>query len=75
MENFIRESVKKCVGRVYILGRWLLLACVCGVVLGFVAGLFGRCITIVTGFRQTHEWMLYLLHHKREVVSGKTEVH
>lgn len=51
MENFIRESVKKCVGRVYILGRWLLLACVCGVVLGFVAGLFGRCITIVTGFR------------------------
>ena len=61
MENFIRESVKKCVGRVYILGRWLLLAGVCGVVLGFVAGLFGRCITIVTGFRQTHEWMLYLL--------------
>ena len=37
------------------------LAGVCGVVLGFVAGLFGRCITIVTGFRQTHEWMLYLL--------------
>ena len=61
MENFIRESAKKCVGRIYILGRWLLLAGVCGVVLGFVAGLFGRCITIVTGFRQTHEWMLYLL--------------
>lgn len=61
MENFIRESAKKSVGRVYILGRWLLLAGVCGVVLGFVAGLFGRCITIVTGFRQTHEWMLYLL--------------
>lgn len=60
-ETLIRESAKKCIGRVYILGRWLLLAGACGIVLGVIAGLFGRCITIVTGFRRTHDWMLYLL--------------
>ena len=51
----------KCVGRIYILTRWLLLAGVCGVVLGLVAGLFGRSITEVTAFRQSHGWMLYFL--------------
>ena len=45
----------------YILARWLLLAGVCGVALGLVAGLFGRALRSVTAFRQSHGWMLYLL--------------
>lgn len=57
----MKEYAMKCVGRIYILARWLLLAGVCGVVLGLVAGLFGRSITEVTAFRQSHGWMLYLL--------------
>ena len=57
----MKEYAMKCVGRIYILARWLLLAGVCGVVLGLVAGLFGRSITEVTAFRQSHGWMLYFL--------------
>ena len=57
----MKEYAMKCVGRIYILARWLLLAGVCGVALGLVAGLFGRSITEVTAFRQSHGWMLYLL--------------
>ena len=57
----MKEYAMKCLGRIYILARWLLLAGVCGVVLGLVAGLFGRSITEVTAFRQSHGWMLYLL--------------
>lgn len=57
----MKEYAMKCVGRIYILARWLLLAGVCGVVLGLVAGLFGRSITEVTAFRQSHGWMIYLL--------------
>ena len=57
----MKEYAMKCLGRIYILARWLLLAGVCGVALGLVAGLFGRSITEVTAFRQSHGWMLYLL--------------
>lgn len=59
------KNVKKyaviCVGRVWLLLRWLILAGFTGAVLGVIGGLFGRSITIVTGFRNTHPWMLYLL--------------
>lgn len=57
----MKEYAMKCAGRIYILVRWLLLAGVCGIVLGLVAGLFGRSITEVTAFRQANGWMLYLL--------------
>ena len=68
MKNYLKEHVKdtknftiKCIERAYVLGHWLLLACIVGVLLGVVGGLFGRAITELTAFRQTHTWMLYLL--------------
>lgn len=47
--------------RMYILLRWLLTAGAAGVVIGLIAGVFGRSITEVTAFRNSHPWMLYLL--------------
>lgn len=58
---FFKDSVKKCVARVFILLRWIILAGATGIVLGLIGGAFARCITYVTGFRTTHPWMLYLL--------------
>lgn len=59
--HFLKENVMKCIARVVLLLRWVLLAGALGVILGLIGGLFGRCITEVTGFRNTHPWMLYLL--------------
>ncbi len=44
-----------------ILFKWMLLAGVSGIVMGGIAGLFGRAITFVSGFRVTHSWMLFLM--------------
>ena len=57
----MKKIVKKCAERMWLLARWLVLAGVTGVVLGVLGGLFGRSITMVTAFRGTHPWMLYLL--------------
>lgn len=68
MENYLKEHVKdiknftkKCIERAYVLIHWLLLACIVGILLGVVGGLFGRAITELTAFRKAHIWMLYLL--------------
>lgn len=68
MKNYLKEHVKdtknftkKCVERAYVLGYWLVLASIVGVLLGVVGGLFGRAITELTSFRQANPWMLYLL--------------
>lgn len=57
----MKKYVDICIGRAQLLFRWLLLAGVTGIILGVAGGLFGRSITIVTEFRNTHSWMLYLL--------------
>ncbi|MEE1086973.1 MAG: chloride channel protein [Schaedlerella sp.] len=68
MKNYLKEHVKdrknfveKCIGRAYMLGHWLLLACIVGIVIGAIGGLFGRGITELTAFRKENTWMLYLL--------------
>lgn len=50
-----------CAGRVWLLAHWLVLAGLTGVILGVFGGLFGRSITMVTAYRVSHPWMLYLL--------------
>ncbi|MCI8584760.1 MAG: chloride channel protein [Lachnospiraceae bacterium] len=57
----MKKFVELCAGRAWLLARWLLLAGVTGAVLGFLGGLFGKSITLVTAFRGSHPWMLYLL--------------
>ena len=59
--SLLKEGIWKCLARIGILLRWIVLAGAAGVVLGLIGGGFARCITIVTGFRITHPWMLYLL--------------
>lgn len=57
----MRKFVELCAGRAWLLMRWLSLAGVTGAVLGVLGGLFGKSITLVTAFRGSHSWMLYLL--------------
>ena len=57
----IKELGYKILNRIWILLRWMLLGGGCGVLIGIIAGLFGRSITIVSNFRIAHPWMLYLL--------------
>lgn len=57
----MKKYVKKCAGRVWLLIRWLFLAGLTGLVVGVLGGLFGRSITMVTDYRGSHPWMLYLL--------------
>lgn len=57
----MKKFVELCVGRAWLLMRWLFLAGVTGAVLGVLGGLFGKSITLVTAFRGSHPWMLYLL--------------
>lgn len=59
--DFLKEGIWKCIARIGILVRWIVLAGATGVVLGLIGGAFARCITTVTGFRTAHPWMLYLL--------------
>lgn len=59
--DFFKEGIWKCIARIGILVRWIVLAGATGVVLGLIGGAFARCITTVTGFRTAHPWMLYLL--------------
>ena len=59
--DIFKEGIWKCIARIGILVRWIVLAGATGVVLGLIGGAFARCITIVTGFRTSHPWMLYLL--------------
>ncbi|MDO4262374.1 MAG: chloride channel protein [Eubacteriales bacterium] len=57
----MKKYVKICLERFGLLGRWLLLAGPTGVILGLFGGLFGEGIALVTAFRETHPWMLFLL--------------
>lgn len=57
----MKKIAEKCVERIWLLVHWLVLAGVTGAVLGVLGGLFGRSITMVTAFRSSHAWMLYLL--------------
>ena len=59
--SLLKEGIWKGLARIGILLRWIVLAGAAGVVLGLIGGGFAHCITIVTGFRITHPWMLYLL--------------
>ncbi|HBN57155.1 MAG TPA: chloride channel protein, partial [Lachnospiraceae bacterium] len=57
----MKKYIKICVKRAWLLLRWLILAGGMGILLGLVGGLFGKSVTWVTDFRNTHPWMLYLL--------------
>lgn len=57
----MERYMKICLGRAGLLARWILLAGPTGILLGIFGGLFGRSITMVTAFRGSHPWMLYLL--------------
>ena len=57
----MKRYIEICVKRVWLLLRWILLAGGMGILLGLVGGLFGKSVTWVTDFRNTHAWMLYLL--------------
>ena len=57
----MKRYIEICVKRVWLLLRWILLAGGMGIFLGLVGGLFGKSVTWVTDFRNTHAWMLYLL--------------
>lgn len=59
--DWIIETGKKVYERFILLFKWMLLAGVSGIILGALAGLFGQAITLVTGFRITHHWMLYFM--------------
>ncbi len=57
----MKKFVEICAGRIWLLVRWLVLAGMTGALLGVLGGLFGRSITLVTDYRVSHPWMLYLL--------------
>lgn len=57
----MKKYAKICLERAELLLRWILLAGPTGILLGIFGGLFGRSITVVTAFRMSHPWMLYLL--------------
>jgi H+/Cl- antiporter ClcA len=57
----MKKNLEICAAQVLVLLRWMVLAGITGSVLGIFGGLFGRSITIVTAFRNSHPWMLYLL--------------
>lgn len=59
--KMFEKYAKICAARVWLLVRWLILAGGTGVILGVIGGLFSRGIDMVTGYRNDHPWMLYLL--------------
>ena len=59
--EIVKESLKKRWDRAFILLRWIVIAGVTGVILGFVGGYFAKAIVFVTAFRGENPWMLYLL--------------
>lgn len=61
MEKMVRKYVEVCLERAWLLGKWLVLAGVTGVVLGVLGGLFARSITAVTQMRESAPWVIYLL--------------
>lgn len=61
MKEKIEECLKKCVGRAFILLRWIFAAGLTGWILGVVGGWFNLAVADVTAFRGSHPWMLYLL--------------
>ena len=42
-------------------GKWLMFSLLTGVIVGAVGTAFSFCMTYVTGLRQTHHWLIYLL--------------
>ena len=61
MKKTMQKYVGVCLGRAWLLGKWLVLAGVTGVSLGFLGGLFAKSITTVTQIRESVPWMMYLL--------------
>ncbi len=59
--KIMKKYAEICVKRILLLVRWLTLSGITGVAVGILGGLFGRSITVVSGFRSSHPWMLYLL--------------
>ena len=59
--DLVKDYLYKTWNRLYILGRWMLLASISGILIGLIAGLFGDSISFVSSFRNSHPWMLYLL--------------
>ena len=44
-----------------LLGKWLLLALLMGLVVGLVGVAFAKCMAAATGFRTQHPWIIYAL--------------
>lgn len=55
------EKLKKYSKQPLVFGKWLLFACIVGLVVGTVASGFWFCFQWVTDTRQAHSWLLYLL--------------
>lgn len=57
----IIEILKKEKNRILILFKWMILGGGSGLMIGVIAGLFGRSISLVSAFREENPWMLYLM--------------
>jgi H+/Cl- antiporter ClcA len=55
------QKLKKYSKQPLVFCKWLLFACIVGLVVGTVASGFWFCFRWVTDARQTHGWLLYLL--------------
>lgn len=61
MIEHIVESMNQFRKNILILIKWLLISGITGVVVGAVSTLFAEAMEFVTGFRETHSFMLFLL--------------
>lgn len=55
------KTLKKTGRQLILLLKWLAVAVLSGLVIGFVAAVFAHCILFATGFRLAHPWVIYLL--------------
>lgn len=59
--NYIKEKLRDYRQELSFSGKWILIAIIVGVVLGFVGTLFYWCMSQATSFRLSHPWMIFLL--------------
>lgn len=60
MDLFIKR-IKKISLRYLIFCKWLILACIVGIIVGCTGTLFHYSICIATSFRETYSWLIFFL--------------
>ncbi len=60
-KQFINQFKKSCFLRLKLLVKWIVLAIICGLGIGFVGVLFLYCIQQATQLRIEHGWIIWLL--------------